>query len=251
MSRLTQWLDRTLYPGVDSRWCDQLFRTEILKHLGPRDHVLDLGAGSGRVAEMNVRGKVQRVCGIDLDERVLDNPYLDEARIASGDQIPYPDDEFDVVISNYVLEHVEDPDAVIREVGRVLKPGGVFLAKTPNRSHYVSVIAAYTPHWFHEMVNEWRGRKSDDTFPTYYRANRLNDLRRLAQRNQFGVPAFVMLEGRPEYLRMTAPTYLLGWLYERLVNSVPGADRFSAALIVEMRSIAKPSPNAASLAKAA
>jgi glycosyltransferase involved in cell wall biosynthesis len=31
-----------------------------------------------------------------------------------------------------------------------------------------------------------------------------------------------LIEGRPEYLRFSAPTYLLGWLYERLVNRVPG-----------------------------
>ena len=42
-------------------------------------------------------------------------------------------------------------------------------------------------------------------------------------------------EGRPEYLRFSAPTYLLGWLYERLVNKVPGLWRFRVLLIAELR----------------
>ena len=114
---------------------------------------------------------------------------------------------------------------------------GVFLAKTPNAAHYVSLIATCTPHWFHEMVNEWRGRKCDDTFPTYYRANRWGQVKRLARETEFSQPEFVMLEGRPEYLRITAATYLLGWLYERVVNNVPGAQRFAASMIVIMRTV--------------
>ena len=44
-----------------------------------------------------------------------------------------------------------------------------------------------------------------------------------------------LIEGRPEYLRFSAPTYLLGWLYERLVNRVPGLARLRVLLVVELR----------------
>ena len=50
-----------------------------------------------------------------------------------------------------------------------------------------------------------------------------------------------MIEGRPEYLRFSAPTYLLGWLYERLVNQMPGLWRLRVLLIAELR---KPMPSA-------
>ena len=44
-----------------------------------------------------------------------------------------------------------------------------------------------------------------------------------------------MIEARPEYPRFAAPTYLLGWFYERLVNRVPGLARLRVLLVVELR----------------
>jgi hypothetical protein len=45
------------------------------------------------------------------------------------------------------------------------------------------------------------------------------------------------IEGRPEYLRWAAPTYLLRWLYERLVNRVPGLARWRVLLVAELRKV--------------
>ena len=44
-----------------------------------------------------------------------------------------------------------------------------------------------------------------------------------------------LIEGRPEYLRFSAPTYLLGWLYERVVKRVPGLAWLRVLLVVELR----------------
>jgi len=44
-----------------------------------------------------------------------------------------------------------------------------------------------------------------------------------------------LIEGRPEYLRCAAPTDLLGWLYERVVNRVPGLAWLRVLLVVELR----------------
>ena len=103
--------------------------------------MLDLGAGAGIVPEMNFKGHARRVCGVDPDPRVADNPHLDEGREGVGESIPYPDASFDVVVSDNVFEHLDNPLAVFREVHRVLRPGGLLLAKTPNRWHYVAIGA--------------------------------------------------------------------------------------------------------------
>ena len=237
MNSLVAWIDRTCYPRFERNWDDQLFRERILAHLRPAAAVLDLGAGAGIVEQMNFRGLAGSVCGVDLDPRVVGNPMLDEGRVANADGIPYEDGRFDVVFSDNVLEHLDKPLEVFLEVARVLKPGGVFLFKTPNKWHYMPTIARLTPHGFHQYVNRLRGRAEVDTFPTRYQANSLDDVERLAVDAGLVVDRIERVEGRPEYLRMMWPTYVVGLAYERLVNS---AEVFAPLRILLVGSLRKP-----------
>ena len=238
MGSLVRWLDAKLYPDFAHRWDDTLFRRRILNHLGSGDlDILDLGAGAGIVDQMDFRGHARHICGIDPDPRVVDNRYLDEGQVGVGESIPYPDGRFDLVFADNVLEHLPDPAAVFAEVARVLRPGGMFLAKTPNKWHYVPVIARLTPHRFHRWVVRWRGRAGDDVFPTRYLANSPADVRRLAAGAGLEVVRIELIEGRPEYLRFSALTYVLGWLYERLVNGVPGLAGLRVLLVAELRKV--------------
>jgi len=218
MSRYIDALDRRFYPDVGKNWDDSLFRNEILEHVSRNSVVLDVGAGAGIVEQMNFRGIAARVCGVDLDPRVLENEFLDDAKVTGGESIPYDDATFDVVFSDNVLEHLATPEQVFEEIGRVLKPGGVFLFKTPNRFHYMPLIARLTPHRFHRFVNKLRGRETVDTFPTLYRANSRGQVKRLAAGTGFSVTKIDLIEGRPEYTRIFCPLYVVGIAYERLVN---------------------------------
>lgn len=166
MTGIVRYLDRTLYPAFQSNWDDLLFCDRILAKLRPDAVVLDLGARAGIVERMNFKGHAAKVCGVDLDPRVIDNPYLDEAPVADANGIPYGDGLFDLVFADNVMEHLAQPQAVFREVARVLKPGGTLLFKTPNRAHDVPLIARCTPHSFHQFINRLRSRAEEDTFPT-------------------------------------------------------------------------------------
>ena len=231
MSRLDRWL----YPGVAGHWDDEIFRERILAHIRPEHAVLDLGAGIGRVSQMHFDGLVARMCGVDPEPRVVDNPHLDEAKVGTGESIPYPDETFDVVFSDNVLEHLDDPMGVFRDVHRVLKPGGVFLAKTPNKRHYVARIAAATPHRFHVWVNRRRGRPSVDTFPTRYRANCRKDLQKICAHTNLELESIELVEGRPEYLRQNPVSYLAGFAYERAVNATSLLERYRCVLMMAAR----------------
>ncbi len=82
MSKMTQWMDARFYPQFRGNWDDWRFRDYILPHVGPGRVVLDLGAGAGIVEQMDFRGLGARICGVDLDPRVVDNPMLDEGLVA-------------------------------------------------------------------------------------------------------------------------------------------------------------------------
>lgn len=231
MNSLVKWLDRKFYPGTEDNWDDHLFRELIMRFCQPESHILDVGAGAGIVSPMNFKGQVARVCGIDPDSRVTQNPYLDEGKVAMAEHIPYDDSTFDIVFSDNVLEHLDNPEEVFAEVRRVLKPGGTFLVKTPNKLHYVPLVATLTPHRFHRFFNKLRGRKEADTFPTRYRANTPQALRKISDQVNLSIQEVRLIESRPEYLRINPVTYVVGILYERLVNRFDTLSRFRVLLM--------------------
>jgi len=109
--------------------------------------VLDVGCGAGFMAEpLAARGAL--VKGVDPSEAAialarrhsaLNHPTID-FRVATGESLPFPDSMFDVVVCVDVLEHVTDPPAVLSEVRRVLRPGGIFLFDTINRNPLASFV---------------------------------------------------------------------------------------------------------------
>ena len=235
MASLVKSLDRNLYPQFASNWDDDLLRQSVLTHLKREMTILDLGAGAGILPQMNFKGLAARVCGVDLDPRVVDNPMLDEGKLGDVGAIPYADNTFDLVVANNVLEHLSDPRVVFAEVVRVLKPDGVFVFKTPNKHHYMPTISRCTPHSFHQFYNRLRGRQSEDTFPTHYRANTRRDVTTLATQTGFKIDQIQHIEGRPEYLRISAVTYLAGAAYERLVNASSALQSLRIILIGTLR----------------
>src|SRR6476661_4541085 len=96
-------LDRLFYRDFGDNWDDSLFRERVIAHLQPDHVILDLGAGSGLVKQMNFRGLCRSVYGLDPDAGVLSNPHCDVARIGTGESIPWADETFDLVFADNVL----------------------------------------------------------------------------------------------------------------------------------------------------
>lgn len=233
MAAIVPRLDRIFYRGYVAGWDDRECRDLLLSLMDSEDVVLDVGAGAGISAHTDFRGHVARVCGIDPDDRVLHNPHLDEARVGFADRIPYPDDNFDFAFAWNVVEHLESPDTVFAEVARVLKPGGRFVFKTPNRWHYVTLISRLLPHRFHHaIIGRIFRRTRADIFPTVYRCNSEPRIRRLAARSGFEVNEIRFLEPRPEYMRFSPLAYPFGIAYERIVNATGALRWFRVIMIV-------------------
>jgi SAM-dependent methyltransferase len=65
---------------------------------------------------------------------------------------PVGSGQYPVAFANYVLEHVKDLEGAIQEIGRVLAPGGVFIAAVPNPSAVEFIASKHSPLWFHKKV---------------------------------------------------------------------------------------------------
>lgn len=152
--------------------------------------VLDMGAGRAgwftddtvpfRKSVRSLRGKVARLIAADVDSAVLENPAADERLLIKDGRVPVSDGSVDLVICDYVFEHIEDPAAFSLEIDRILKPGGWVCARTPHRNNLVSLFARGVSNARHAAVlrKAQPTRKEIDVFPTVYLLNTRKAIRR-------------------------------------------------------------------------
>jgi len=217
LEKITNILSNKFYPPLVYKDDNGVFYEWIRSFLKPNHIILDCGAGNGLLNPYNFKGYCKKIVGIDLDERVLKNPLLDEAHVGDFMNTSFPDQSFDIIFANNVVEHVKDPVKFLKEMKRILKPGGLLFIKTPNKWHYVGIVSSLTPHWFHLFYNRLRGVVGEDIFPTVYKVNQILKIKKLSGKLNFHYE-IKYFEGRPEYLILNPLTFLGGVVYEKVVN---------------------------------
>ncbi|WP_158308295.1 class I SAM-dependent methyltransferase [Fervidicoccus fontis] len=117
---------------------------DLLNMYGGRiDSIIELGFGDGSIlSEVAKHVRVRALYGCDINYEAL-NKASEKGIITvkadlNTDKLSFPDNYFDAVIMEEVIEHLVNPDNALEEAYRILKPDGIFILTTPNLAWWVN-----------------------------------------------------------------------------------------------------------------
>jgi SAM-dependent methyltransferase len=167
------------------------FVNAVILKAGEHPKVLDFGAGRGCFDDVRRSGFARHlqdlrhtgaeVWAADIDPVVLTHPCSDhQVHFDPSEPLPFEDEQFDVIVSDMVFEHIEDPAAMTAELKRILKPDGWICARTPNKWGYLTLCSRMIPNTLHDRLLKHIQpfRKAEDVFPTVYKLNSPRDIKK-------------------------------------------------------------------------
>lgn len=170
---------------------------------------LEIGSGRGRMLR-ELRQLGCDVRGVEIGEAMLAEAKRLHGELpiekVAGTELPFPEASFDVVFSLDVFEHIPDTDAHLREVRRVLKPGGQYLLQTPNK-------------WTNTVFETLRWRSFTAWRQDHCSLHSFGGLRRRLQSHGFSV-AFYKIPVVTDFFRWKVRSHLgsIGMLLLAIVN---------------------------------
>ena len=178
----------------------------------PREHLVDVGCGNG-AQTLKFADHFDRITGVDISEDFLGDFRREIARrglenrvtalAGGGVTIPLDDGCADCVTSFTVLEHVPDQEAALREMWRILRPGGRLLLTVPNRWWVFETHGADLPvlPWNRVPLVSWWPKRLHDRYARA-RIYRKREIDRLVRQAGFTVDA---------NFNVTAPMDMISW----------------------------------------
>lgn len=159
------WLEATAYDAMDFESVNTAFVTDAIDLDPHAIKILDVGTGTARIPILMCQQRPQYlITGIDLAQSMLiiGQRNVEEAGLdqriklerVDSKRMPYPDLEFDMVVSNSLVHHVPDPLSLFKEIKRLVRPGGAILIRDlirPENDTIVNDLVAkigegYDPH---------------------------------------------------------------------------------------------------------
>ena len=132
---------------TELNWLDSKGFSEFEENLPSTKACLDIGCASG-VFLLGMESRGWQVQGTDISKTAVDHCRAQGLQVDKGtlESIHYPDNSFDFIIMNHVIEHVPNPSSTLKEIYRILKPNGCLFIKTPCCDSIPSFLAG--TNWF-------------------------------------------------------------------------------------------------------
>jgi len=148
----------------------EYWKSEVEKLKPP---FLSIGCGPGILEKELSRLLGKDIYGLEIDKDVL--VFKDNVIIGDGRELPFKANTFEFILLNHVIEHIPYPRAVIKEIHRVLKPGGLVYVATPNllwpyEVHYKLLFVHWLPGNLKDVMVKIfrRGDKFEDVYLLSY-----------------------------------------------------------------------------------
>jgi len=180
--------------------------------------LLDLGCGHSSLAAKAI-SQAEQAVGVDLSLAALQrNQFIHEPTVAIGEQLPLANESFDLIISQWVIEHLPEPLLVLQEIARVLRPNGNVILFTTNAYNYIPLVSQIIPNQLQGyLLSHLLHRPSSDSFPTFFRANTVKQLTSLAKQSGLIVQQSLYV-GNPFYLAFSPTLFRLALLFEQVTD---------------------------------
>ena len=154
------------------------------KNINPNSIILDAGSGEGGMfakSKLNKKGKRKLLMGIDLS--IKRNPYLDKRFVGNLERLPFDDETFDIILCEWVTEHLKNPYLVFEEFSHVLKKNGVLVIITVNILNPLVLFGKLIPNNIKNMIlKRLLSVEEKDLFPLFLRCNSIFKINQTAQK---------------------------------------------------------------------
>lgn len=219
LEKQNEW--RKIYQQNHPHWlpATEQYAAIVRDNLPSNGQILDLGCGRGGLVEQ-LNLTTGQVIGIDPDWHSLATHRLSMPLVQGiSDALPFTTNQFDLIFSSWVVEHLERPLLTLKSIYHCLKPGGVFIFITPNGRHplaKVNQLLGRLDKLQNALVEKLYNRANDDTFPTYYRANSSKAITTLCQETGLNIERLHYVPD-PTYLAFTPMVYKASCWLESLL----------------------------------
>ena len=200
------------------------YREEVRRNLADNISVLDIGGGKRCTFADECRTYTGiKITALDVSaEELAFNNDADEKIVfdlTSGKRVPLEDESVDMVTSSSVLEHLKDLESAVKEVSRIIKPGGKFISVFPSKFALFAVINQLLPNWLaRKILFAIRPEaKGFGGFVAYYNRLYYPALKNLLSRNGFSKIDFMFDYNQAGYFSFFEPFGLIALLWDCLM----------------------------------